>query len=115
MSDLKNAPLEIIYEIASTLEDRDIMNLPQINKRFVGIRFKLNDYYTMKDYNRLKDRYDIHKIKDFDQSLDTLPQTLTHLTFGHHFNQSVDNLPQSLTHLIFGFNFNQTVDKGPLS
>ena len=58
----------------------------------------------MKDYNRLKDRYDIHKIKDYNQSVDNLPQSLTHLSFGRSFNPVV-KLPQSLTHLTFGYDF----------
>jgi len=41
-----------------------------------------------------------------------LPDSLTHLEFGHWFNQPVDKLrlPNSLTHLTFGFKFNQLVD-----
>ena len=31
---------------------------------------------------------------------DNLPQNLTHLTFGCEFNQKVNNLPATLTHLI---------------
>jgi hypothetical protein len=70
----------------------------------------------------------------FNQPVNNLPETLTHLTFGrqtpvrlahpkimnihnclrcHNFNQSVDNLPNSLTHLTFGNSFNQPVDNLP--
>jgi hypothetical protein len=70
----------------------------------------------------------------FNQPVDNLPETLTHLTFGNNFNQSVDNLPLSLTYLTFGrqtpvrlahpkimnihnclrcHNFNQSVDNLP--
>jgi hypothetical protein len=50
---------------------------------------------------------------NFTQSVDNLPENLTHLTFGYWFNQSVDNLPLSLTHLTFGCCFNQLVDNLP--
>ena len=51
----------------------------------------------------------------FNQPIDNLPDSLTHLTFSYCFNQPIDNLPDSLTHLSFGDNFNQTVDKLPNS
>ena len=31
---------------------------------------------------------------------------LTHLTFGDNFNQSIDNLQSSITHLTLEYNFN---------
>ena len=40
--------------------------------------------------------------RDFNRSVDSLPQGLTHLTFGRYFNQSVDSLPQGLSHLRLG-------------
>ena len=49
----------------------------------------------------------------FNQLVDNLPNSITHLTFGRHFNQSVDELPNSITHLIFGSAFNQSVDNLP--
>ncbi len=49
----------------------------------------------------------------FNQSVNNLPNNLTHLTFGDYFDQEVDNLPNNLTHLNFGDNFNQSVDKLP--
>jgi len=44
--------------------------------------------------------------------LQTLPPTLTHLTFGWKYNQPLDRvtLPPKLTHLTFGLNFNQPLD-----
>ena len=51
----------------------------------------------------------------FNQSVDYLPNSITHLEFGEKFNQSVDNLPNSITNLIFGNNFNQPVDHLPNS
>ena len=49
----------------------------------------------------------------FNDTVDDLPDTLTHLIFGYAFNKSVDKLPATLTHLTFGYNFNQSVDKLP--
>jgi len=44
--------------------------------------------------------------------LETLPPTLTHLTFGYWFDQPLDNVtfPLTLTHLTFGNWFNQPLD-----
>jgi hypothetical protein len=52
-------------------------------------------------------------ISRFNQPVDNLPQSITHLIFGRLFNQTVNNLPQTMTHLTFGHNFNQTVDNLP--
>ena len=52
---------------------------------------------------------------DFDQNVDKLPKSITHLTFGNVFNQNVDRLPNSITHLTFGGYFNQNIDKLPKS
>jgi hypothetical protein len=51
--------------------------------------------------------------EDFNQSVDKLPNNLTHLTFGNRFNQKVDSLPNNLTHLTFGYSFNQLVNSLP--
>ena len=54
---------------------------------------------------------------DFDDSLDALKDlpNLTHLVFPHNswFNQSIDFLPKSLTHLILGHSFNRRIDHLP--
>ena len=50
---------------------------------------------------------------DFNQEVNNLPNSLTHLTFDSHFNQEVNNLPNSLTHLTFGYDFNQEVNNLP--
>jgi hypothetical protein len=54
-------------------------------------------------------------ISIFNQTVDKLPSSLTHLTFGFNFNQNVEKLPSSLTHLTLGNKFNQSVDKLPPS
>ena len=57
------------------------------------------------------DYYDIgnkhYKTSNFNQII-TLPNSLTHLTFGGNFNQII-TLPNSLTHLTFGYDFNQII------
>ncbi len=35
-------------------------------------------------------------------SINNLPNSITHLTFDYEFNQPLDNLPNSVIHLIFG-------------
>jgi FNIP Repeat len=52
---------------------------------------------------------------EFNQPIDELPLTLTHLTTGEYFNQSVDKLPPKLTHLTVEYNFDRTVDRLPLT
>ena len=47
--------------------------------------------------------------------LSSLPNTLTHISFGHEFNQMVDDLPNSVTHIKFGDNFNQCINNLPRS
>jgi hypothetical protein len=49
----------------------------------------------------------------FNEKVDNLPLSLTHLTFGYSFNKPVDNLPKKLTHLTFGVSFNKSVDYLP--
>ena len=53
------------------------------------------------------------KLSKFNKSVNNLPNTLTHLTFGYYFNKSVDNLVNTLTHLTFGYKFNQSVNNLP--
>ena len=51
----------------------------------------------------------------FNQELtkDSIPNSVTHLTFGRDFNQQIDILPNSITHLTFGNDFNQTINNLP--
>ena len=46
---------------------------------------------------------------NFNQPINNLPDSVTHLILGDNFNQPLINLPNSLTHLILGDNFNQTI------
>jgi hypothetical protein len=51
----------------------------------------------------------------FNQPVNNLPSTITHLQFGWKFNQPVNNLPSSITHLKFKYDFNQQIDNLPNS
>ena len=62
---------------------------------------KLFDFY---EKNKMNISKKIIK-SNFNQPVDNLPCTITHLTFGYRFNKPVDNLPCTITHLTFGFFF----------
>src|SRR3990167_5182951 len=68
-----------------------------------------DDYtITIKTNNKYcKEYYYNHIRSQFNQQV-TIPQNVTHLTFGYYFNQKV-TIPQNVTHLTFGFGFNQLV------
>ena len=64
--------------------------------------------------------WDAYYLKDtvFNQSVNLLPSSLLHLSFGRKFNQPIDNLPSSLTHLSLGEEtydsvFNQPINNLP--
>lgn len=50
---------------------------------------------------------------DFNQQINIIPNSVTHLIFGDNFNQKINRFPVSLTHLIFGEHFNQYINKYP--
>ena len=52
---------------------------------------------------------------NFKKTVNNLPHSITHLSFKDYFNQPVNNLPNSITHLTFGYYFNQLVDNLPSS
>ena len=79
----------------------ELLDLELINKykNLIFSDYALNVYYDKS-----------HFIKSlFNQEINNLPNSLTHLTFGSYFNQKINNLPNSLTHLTFGYNFNKKV------
>jgi hypothetical protein len=67
--------------------NEELINIPHNTKIII---FEDNEYYKYYKYSK------------FNQKVDNLPNSLTHLTFGHYFNQKIDNLPKNLTHLTFG-------------
>ena len=54
-------------------------------------------------------------LSQFNELVDNLPCSITHLTLGYSFNKPVDNLPCLITHLTFYHNFNQTINCLPNS
>ena len=89
-------------------------NLICIYKKIIFSNYKLNE--DLFDVYLNDNFYDLKHIKSqFNQIVNELPNSITHLTFGHKFNQVVNNLPNSLTHLTFGIYFNQVVDNLPNS
>lgn len=46
---------------------------------------------------------------EFNNSVPTLPDTLTHLIFGFNFNKNINNLPKNIIHLEFGCRFNKKI------
>ena len=85
------------------------LTLPcDFNKKLENLPLDTEIIIFEQDYKKEKNSH-------FDQKVDNLPNTLTHLTFGWGFNQLVDNLPENLTHLTFREDFNQKVDNLPLS
>src|SRR5690606_36772488 len=73
---------------------------------------RVGDLNVLKAFNRLT-TIKFCKFSNFNQTIDSLPDTLTHLTLGDSFNQPVDKLPTTLTHLTLGYWFNQPVDNLP--
>ena len=81
-------------------------------KKIIFSNYELDDYIFDK-YN-FGNLYELRYVQSkFNYSVNNLPNSLIHLTFGHAFNYIVDKLPEYLTHLIFGWTFNQSVDKLP--
>ena len=50
-------------------------------------------------------------IGGFDQPVNNLPNSISHLTFEYCFDQPVNHLPNSIIHLTFGDNFNQQLER----
>ena len=69
----------------------------------------LNHFLQIEQYIEPKITY----IENNHFQLNNIPNTVTHLTFGHHFNQVLkkDDIPNYVTHLTFGYNFNQKLTK----
>ena len=59
--------------------------------------------------------YENIKGSKFNQEINNLPNSITHIILGTCFSQSVDYLPESLIYLRLGILFNQSLDNLPLS
>jgi hypothetical protein len=49
----------------------------------------------------------------FNKSVNSLPNEITHLTFGNYFDRSVNSLPANITYINCGYYFNQSVNSPP--
>jgi hypothetical protein len=88
----------------------DEMKLKLLNNRYKNVHVTASSLKYLNDNKNIKSI--IFGMK-FDQKIENLPNTLTHLTFGNDFNQKIENLPNTLTHLTFGWKFNQTIENLP--
>ncbi len=108
-----------------TTKDSKIIFVPYYNKELDNLLLKKYNQIIFSDYElkeNIVECYENLNFKDcvyieniFNKSVNNLPNSITHLTFGVMFNQTVNNLPNSITHLTFGYKFNQRVDNLPNS
>ena len=85
-------------------KETQTLTLPHdFNKELCNLPLNTKVIIFEQDYN--KRQYSL-----FNQPVNNLPDSITHLTFGRHFNQPVNYLPNSITYLTFGEYFNQPVD-----
>ncbi len=97
---------------APSFNDELDYKLLNVYKKIIFSNYDLdNDLFEKYENNNFQGLENI--VSNFNQSIDNLPSSITHLTFSHNFNQLVDNLPSSITHLTFGYYFNQTVNNLP--
>ncbi len=80
-------------EIISILKECDTIYFN--NYDYYKICFETNNLYDSRHKNNWKKSI-------FNQSIDNLPNSITHLTLGWNFNQSINNLPNKITHLTLG-------------
>jgi hypothetical protein len=62
-----------------------------------------------------KDTYYIYDDKPINDEMIEEMKNYKKIFFGSNYNQPIDNLPNTITHLIFGYNFNQSLDNLPSS
>jgi hypothetical protein len=121
ISDIINIQDSLKYLNCSNNKITSLLNLPD---EMTGINCKSNPlkelYYP---FNIKPKKYPSNLThltfgKKFNQSIDNLPNSLTHLIFNSidgDFNQSMDNLPESITHIILSKKYNKPLDNLPLS
>ena len=90
---LINIP-EFIELIFSNLSDKDKLSFVSCNKLINDNKFllKLDSTY---DYSKIKNRWRLGQVTKIHLDLALDPN----LTLGQCFNQQIDNLPRTLTHL----------------
>ena len=79
-----------------------------------------NNYNDIKKCIKTENKYNgdykkYWKISKFNQPINNLPNSITHLTLGLDFNQPINNLPNSITNLTLGQKFNQQINNLPNS
>jgi hypothetical protein len=81
-----NLPIEWIDIITNYMEDEDIFKFKGIDN-LCNIKFKLNNYYIIRNYNNygMKYSFKITKFKNVNYG-DILPKYATHLIFDNDFN-----------------------------
>ena len=109
--------ITVEYNKNKIIKIYNVSSIEELNE-YINIKYVEFNYYFDEPIDKLPQsitHLTFYQFSNFNQSVDKLPQSITHLTFGELFNQSVDNLPQSITHLTFGSFFNQSVDNLPKS
>ena len=93
--------------------DKESINYLQ----YVGISIKkyvAKEFYSVEALNKYE--FIIKKIIA-DHTINSLPQTITHLTFGWNFNQTIDQLPDNIIELNFNIyeemEFKKPINKLP--
>ena len=94
--------LTIIVENQYVINNKTIIFYPEYNQ--------IIDNHILSDLNTIIfSNYDKNKKyigSKFNQSVESLPNSITDLTFGFSFNQLVESLPNFITSLTFSYYFN---------
>lgn len=105
LNDLNNPICEDIYNFDYHITE---LNLTEIN--LIGLTKKIIFKNILK-----KSWVDIfygtyNKVNFFSNSIDLLPEHITHIQFNNYYDYPITKLPKSLIFIKFGFYFNQKVD-----
>ena len=80
-------------------------------KKVIFSNYKLYDELFEHYEGKINYIYDYEGI--FNKTVNDLPNSITHLIFGHHFNQYIYKFPDNLTQLTFDYCFDNCVDNLP--
>lgn len=118
--DVFNSPLNIkigIYEYVRRFFNTPAPTVvlpPNLTTITFGLLFNLSSNHWNNLPSTVREIKFVKK-SQFNQRVDNLPNSITHLTFGYEFNQIIDNLPSSLIYLKLGKKFNRQINKLPSS
>ncbi len=88
-------------EIISILKECDTIYFNNYNNHEICIETKnLCDYRHIINW----------KQSIFNQPIDNLPNSISHLTLGRYFNQPIINLPNSITNLTLSLKYNKKIN-----